>query len=249
MRFLKQFVGDKNGTAQVNGNGKERIKPLFEPNPYLNARRQWNSNIDRAFASVHVWQLVAVACLLIALSCVAGIVYIGSKAKYVPFVIQVDRLGETVAVGPAHVAAPADPRVIRASLAAFVANARMVTPDTDLQRKAVFSAYAMLRGKDPATAKLSEYLNGTPDATPFARAAKMTVSVEVRAVSQITEFSWTVDWTETLRDRQGALIGVPMSMRAMIQIYVDPPAPDSNEAQISRNPLGIWVGDYTWSQL
>jgi type IV secretion system protein TrbF len=183
------------------------------------------------------------------LACVAGIVYIGSKAKYVPFVIQVDRLGETVAVGPAQVAAPADPRMIRASLAAFVANARMVTPDTELQRKAIFSAFALLRGKDPSTAKLTEYLSGTPDATPFARAAKMTVSVEVRAVSQITEFSWTVDWTETLRDRQGALIGVPMSLRAMIQIYVDPPAPDSNEAQISRNPLGIWIRDYTWQAL
>jgi type IV secretion system protein TrbF len=245
MRFVKHFLGN----GDKNGNGGERTKPLFEPNPYLNARRQWNSHIDRAFADKHIWQLVAVACLLIALACVVGIVYIGSKAKFVPYVIQVDRLGETVAVGPAQVAAPADPRVIRASLAAFVANARMVTPDTDLQRKAVFAAYAMLRGKDPATAKLSEYLSGTPDATPFARAAKMTVSTEIRSVAQITEASWSVDWTETLRDRTGALLGVPISMRAMIQIYVDPPAPDSNEAQIQRNPLGIWVRDYTWSQL
>jgi type IV secretory pathway TrbF-like protein len=242
MRFVKHFLA-------MNGNGSERNKALFEPNPYLNARRNWHSQIDRAFSEKHVWQLIAVACLLIALACVAGIVYIGSKAKFVPFVIQVDRLGENVAVGPAQVAAPADARVIRASLAAFIANARLVTPDTDLQRKSIFAAYALLRGKDPATAKLSEYLSSTPDATPFARAAKMTVSVEVRAVSQITEYSWTVDWTETLRDRQGGLIGVPISMRAMIQIYVDPPAPDSSEAQISRNPLGIWIRDYTWQAL
>jgi type IV secretory pathway TrbF-like protein len=245
MRFVKQFLGN----GHVNGNGNERPKTLFEPNPYLNSRRNWNSHIDRAFASVHVWQLVAVACLLIALACVAGIVYIGSKAKFVPYMIQVDRLGETVAVGPAQVAVPADPRVIRASLASFIANTRMVTPDTDLQRKAIFSAFALLRGKDPSTAKLTGYLSGTPDATPFARAAKMTVSTEIRAVSQITEATWTVDWTETLRDRQGALIGVPMSMRAMVQIYVDAPAPDSNEAQISRNPLGIWIRDYTWQTL
>jgi type IV secretory pathway TrbF-like protein len=122
MRFVKQFLGN----GEVNGNGKERAKALFEPNPYLNARRQWNSQIDRAFSAVHVYQLIAVACLLIALACVAGITYIGSKAKFVPYVIQVDRLGETVAVGPAQVAIPADPRVIRASLAAFIANARLV---------------------------------------------------------------------------------------------------------------------------
>ena len=250
MRFIKELLA-RNGTGNgdVNRNGSERRKPLFEANPYLNARRQWNSHIDRAFADKHIWQLAAVACLLIALASMAGIVYIGSKAKFVPYVIEVDRLGETVAVGPAQVAAPADPRVIRASLAAFVANSRLVTPDTELQRKAVFAAYAMLRTKDPSTAKLNEYLNGSPDATPFARAAKMTVNTEIRAVSQVTEYTWTVDWTETLRDREGALIGVPMTMRAMIQIYVDPPSPDSKEAQIQRNPLGIWIRDFTWQAL
>ena len=44
-----------------------------------------------------------------------------------------------------------------------------------------------------------------------------------------------MDWTETQRDREGALIGVPMTMHAMIQIYVDPPSPDSKEAQKSDN--------------
>jgi type IV secretory pathway TrbF-like protein len=246
MRFVKQFLGNgENGDKSVN----DRRKTLFEPNPYLAARTQWKGQIDRAFTSTHVWQLVAVVCLLIALSSVAGNIYLGSRSKFVPFVIEVDRLGETVAVGPARVAAPADPRVIRASLAAFISNARLVTPDNDLQRKAIFSAYAMLRGKDPSTQKISEYLSKTPDSTPFARAAKMTVSTEIRAVAAITEATWTVDWTETLRDRQGGLIGVPMNMRAMIQIYVDPPAPDSSEAQIQRNPLGIWIRDFTWQSI
>ena len=74
-------------------------------NPYLDARRQSNSQIDRAFGSLHVWQLIAVASLLIALACVAGIIYFGSQTKYVPYVIEVDKLGEVVAVGPAQLAA------------------------------------------------------------------------------------------------------------------------------------------------
>ena len=51
---------------------------------------------------------------------VAGITYVGSQSKYVPYVIEVDRLGEAVAVGRAQLAAPADPRVVRASLASFI---------------------------------------------------------------------------------------------------------------------------------
>jgi type IV secretion system protein VirB5 len=55
--------------------------------------------------------LIAVAGLLIGLAGVAGIAYVGSKSKFVPYVIEVNKLGEAVPVGPAQVAGPADPRV------------------------------------------------------------------------------------------------------------------------------------------
>src|SRR3984893_3313694 len=77
-------------------------------NPYLDARRQWNSQVDRAFSSLHVWQLLCLACLLIALASVAGITYFGSQTKFVPYVIEVDKLGEAGAGGPAQLAAPVD---------------------------------------------------------------------------------------------------------------------------------------------
>jgi type IV secretion system protein TrbF len=75
------------------------------PNPYLDARRQWNSQVDRAFGAIHVWQLFGIAGLLIGLGGVAGITYLGSQAKFVPYIIEVDKLGEAVAVGPAQLAA------------------------------------------------------------------------------------------------------------------------------------------------
>jgi type IV secretory pathway TrbF-like protein len=68
MQFMKRFVAERNGSVEDNGTTSP---PLFTPNPYLNSRRQWNSQIDRAFADKHVWQSgAAVACLLIALACV-----------------------------------------------------------------------------------------------------------------------------------------------------------------------------------
>ena len=39
---------------------------------------------------------------------VGGIIHIGSQSKFVPYVVQVDRLGQAVAVAPADRAAPAD---------------------------------------------------------------------------------------------------------------------------------------------
>ena len=219
------------------------------PNPYLNARREWNNQVDRAFSRGHVFQLICVACLLVALAAVAGIIYFASQTKFVPYVIEVDKLGEAVAVGPAQLAGPADARVVRASLAAFIASARIVTPDVDVQRRAVFSVFAMLKTKDPAITKMNEFLNGTRETSPFIRAEKITVNADINSVMPISQSSWQVDWQETTRDRDGGLVGKPVHMRAVLEIYILPPSTNARESDIQRNPLGIFVHDYNWQEV
>jgi type IV secretion system protein TrbF len=219
------------------------------PNPYLVARREWNSQVDRAFSSLHVWQLLCLACLLIALASVAGITYFGSQTKFVPYVIEVDKLGEAVAVGPAQLAGPADARVVRASLASFISSARLVTPDLEVQRKAIFCVYGMLKTKDPATTKMNEFLNGAPETSPFVRAAKITVNTDIGSVLPISATSWQVDWQETTRDRDGGLVGKPVHLRAVLETYILPPNINAREIDIQRNPLGIFVHDYNWQEV
>jgi len=218
-------------------------------NPYLDGRRAWNSHVDRAYGAQHTWQLIAVAGLLIGLAGVAGIAYVGSKSKFVPYVIEVNKLGEAVSVGPAQVAGPADRRVVRASLASFIASARLVTPDVTLQREAIFRTYAMLHSKDPAEQQMNEWYNGSKDASPFARAAKVTVTTDINSVLPISGSTWQVDWQETTRDRTGALLGQPVHMRAMLTVYLEPPSTTGDEAAIQRNPLGIYVQTYTWQEV
>lgn len=231
--------------AVPGGNGQtQRVE-----NPYLDARRNWNSQVDRAFSLGHASQLFGVAGLLVGLAGVAGITYVGSKSKYVPYVIEVDKLGEAVAVGPAQLAAPADPRVVRASLASFVSSMRLVTPDVALQREAIFRVYGMLQTKDPATTKLNEWYNGTKDSSPFARAAKMTVNTDIGSVLPISATSWQVDWEETTRDREGALIGKPVHMRAILTVYLLPASTHARESDIQRNPLGVFVHDCSWQEV
>jgi type IV secretion system protein VirB5 len=61
--------------------------------------------------------------------------------------------------------------------------------------------------------------------------------------------SWQVDWQETTRDRTGALVGQPVHMRALLTVYLEPPATTGDEAAIQRNPLGIYVNTYTWQEV
>lgn len=219
-----------------------------ESNPYLSARRTWNDHIQGLAASRRNWQFLALLALLIALASVGGIIHIGSMSKFIPYVVEVDKLGQPIAVAPASPAAPIDPRIIHATVASFIADARLVTPDIALQRKAIFRIYSMLSANDPATTKMQEWLNGTEESSPFKRAANETANIEITSVLPQTVDTWQVDWVETLRDRQGALKGKPSRMRALVTVYAMPTTSQTTEEQLRNNPLGLFVRDFAWSR-
>jgi type IV secretory pathway TrbF-like protein len=231
---------DMKAVSQPNGTGE---------NPYLSARRHWNSQNERAFNSARVWQVIGIIEMLIVLASVAGWMKISMEPRFVPYVVEVDRLGEAVAVRPADRAAQADSRVIRASLASFISSARTVTPDVALQRDAVFRVYSMLQTKDPAKVKIDEWWNEQRKQDPFNRAANETASVEIASVLQISESAFQIDWLESVRDRDGNLKEPSSRMRAILNVYTAPVDRRATEAEIARNPLGVYVRDCNWSRI
>lgn len=226
----------------------ERKDYRTEGNPYLSARRSWNDHVGELVVSRQSWQFLGILSLLIALAAVGGMIYIGSQSKFIPYVVEVDKLGEAVGVRAAETALPVDPRVMRASIASFINDARLVTPDVALQRAAVLRVYAMLAPNDPATAVMNEWLNGSEESSPFRRAEIEMVSVAIESVLPQTESTWQVDWVETVRDRQGVVKGNPYRMRAMVGVYILPPTGDLTEEQLSQNPLRIFIRNFSWSK-
>ena len=217
-------------------------------NPYLSARRTWNDHMRGVQASRTMWQMLALLCLLIALSAVGGVIAIGSQSKFIPYVVQVNQLGEAIAVARADVATAADQRVVHASVAAFINDVRMVTPDVALQRKAIFRAYAMLSNNDPATVKANQWFNSSEASSPFKRAETQTVNVEIISVIPQSPETWQVDWLEKVYDRQGHLTESPFKMRALLRVYTRPTTQSITEEQIRNNPLGIYIQDFSWSK-
>lgn len=243
--FRKNPEGDSRRDAPSFDSGRREGE---SENPYLAARRTWNDRSAANTASRQMWQLMGILAMLVALASVGGAIYIGSQSKFVPYVVQVDKLGQQLAVAPAERAAPVDPKVVHASVAEWIADMRTVTPDVALQRKAVFHVYSMLAPNDPATARTNEWLNGSEDSSPFKRAAKETVSVEIDTALQQTADTWQVDWIETMRDRQGVLKGKPQRWRALVTVYTVSTTPETSEQQIRDNPLGVHVREFSWSK-
>src|ERR1700759_5740441 len=87
---------------------------------YLAARREWNDRYGSYIAQAHAWRLTALASLGVAFVAVVGVVWIGAQNRVVPYVVQTDKLGDALAISRADVAAPAEPRLIRAGLARWI---------------------------------------------------------------------------------------------------------------------------------
>ena len=248
--MMKRLVGKRPGADQRQGgetlDGGRRQGE--SENPYLAARRTWNDQSAANVASRQMFQLLGVLALLVALASVGGMVYVGSQSKFVPYVVEVDKLGQRQAVAPAEKAAPSDQRVVRSAVSGWIGDMRLVTPDIALQRKAVFKVYSMLDPNDPATKKANAWLNGTPDSSPFKRAATETVSIEIDSDMTQTADTWQVDWTETTRDREGVMKGNPQRWRALVTVYTMPTTPDTTEEDIRNNPLNVHIRDFSWSR-
>jgi|EndMetStandDraft_6_1072998.scaffolds.fasta_scaffold08392_3 type IV secretion system protein TrbF len=216
--------------------------------PYLNARRAWNSHIESVLVATRTWQIVALLALLITVGAIGGIIYIGSQSRLVPYVVEVDKLGQAVAVNRADTAQKGDGRVIQAMVANFVSDARMVTPDGELQTKAINRVYGMLQQHDPAREKMNDWFNGGKNSSPFKRAEKEIVGIQIMSVLQQSASSWQVDWVETVRDREGTITTPPFRMRAIITVYIVPPGQRTTEEQLRSNPIGMFVKDFNWSK-
>ena len=209
--------------------------------PYLDARREWNERYGDYIIRERNWQRLAFLCVFVAVVAVGGLAYSASQNKFVPYVIELDKLGRIQAVQPATRVSPVEPRFIKAQLADFIENLRSVAVDGWVQRQKIFAAYAMLRASDAATGMVSAHFH---DASPFERAKTETVSVQIETILPLTEQSWRIEWVETRRDRTGAKLGAER-WTATASTLISPP---TTEAVILKNPAGLYVTELSWSK-
>jgi type IV secretion system protein TrbF len=216
-------------------------------NPFLDVRRAWNGVWEESLSNARRWRLMALfEAGLLALA-LFGLIHLGSQPKAIPYVVEVNKLGEIAYSGRLE-PARADSNVIKASIASFISDLRLVTPDAGLQAEAVNRVYAYISKGDPALGRVNSFYGATKEASPYVRAVDEIVSVAIDDVLATSQTSWQVDWTETTRDRKGEK-AVTAKWRGLVTIVLVPPSSSTPEIQLRRNPLGVYVQDVTWSQI
>lgn len=220
--------------------------PLDPNNPhsavYVAARREWNERYGDYIAHANNWRLVALAALGVAAIAVAGNVWQSAQSRVQPFVVEVNKLGDAIAVQRADVVAPVPVNVIRAQLARFIQDVRTVSIDVQAERAFITEAYAMVNKNGAALTFLNNYFAIND---PFKRAANEAVSVRVESVLPLPGGkTWRVAWREDTTSRDGRP-EFSKPWEATVTISINPPTTD---AGVLANPTGLFVEAMPWGE-
>ena len=205
--------------------------------PYLSARREWNERYGDYIARARNWRWAAFGALAVSLVLGVGVAWQAAQSKVVPYVVEVDKLGDAVAVARADRAAPTDMRVVKAQLAAWIVDVRSVSSDPLAQKSALSRSYALTAAT--ATLFLNDYYR---QHSPFGQ--PRTVAVSVDAVLPISKQTYQIQWSEDARDLQGRDLATTHWI-ASVTVAFDPP---SDERGILSNPLGLYITGISWTQ-
>lgn len=212
-------------------------------NPYVTARSSFESLFRSQAKEKHAWRLAALAELVILGFVIIAYVQLASGSRVVPYVVEVDRLGQAVAVGPAESRSTASTQVVARELSDLIRNLRSVTSDGGLQVRMIQDAYAFLEAS--AARFLNDYF-ADPENNPRLLGQSFTRTVEVMSVLPIPDSnSWRIQWTEVQRPRGGGL-GQSRVWEAYLTVRQAPP---STVEAIRANPLGIYVSGINWTPI
>lgn len=217
--------------------------PAPAQNVYLTARSNFESLFRDQAKETHAWKIAALAELVILGVLLVAYLRLSSTSQVVPYVVEVDQLGQAVAFGPAEPLRRTDQRVTIRDLTLLIRNLRSITPDPGLQVKMVQDAYAFL---DPSAATfLNEYF-ADPRNDPQLLGQERTRDVEVTSVLPIPNSdSWKVQWTETERPLVGSF-----AQRSAWEAYLTVERKPPTDAEtIQANPLGLYVTGINWTRI
>ncbi len=206
--------------------------------PYQRAAQVWDDRIGAARVQARNWRIMAFGSLALSAGFAAALVWETARGTIVPWVVQVDRLGQAQAVAPAQADyTPSDPQ-IAFYLARFVEEVRSLPADPIIVRQNWLRAYDFTTSAGAIA--LNEYARAND---PFAKIGKQQIAVDVSSVIRASPNSFRVAWTER-RYEDGALSDTAR-WTAILTVVVLPP---SNAETLRRNPLGIYVNAINWSR-
>ena len=206
--------------------------------PYQKAAQVWDERIGSARVQAKNWRLMAFGSLILSAGFASALVWQSARGTVVPWVVQVDNLGQAQTVAPAAADyRPTDPQ-IAFHLGRFIEQVRAIPADAIIVRQNWLRAYEWTT--DRGAAALNDYARAND---PFTRVGRQQVAVDVSSVIRASPNSFRVAWTE--RHYENGQLSTTERWTAILTIVIQPPR---NAERLRANPLGIYVNAISWSR-
>jgi type IV secretion system protein VirB5 len=206
--------------------------------PYQRAAQVWDDRIGSARVQARNWRFMAIGSLVLSAGLSAALVWQSMSGSIVPWVVQVDKLGQAQAVAPAVADyRPTDPQ-IAFHLARFIEEVRSIPADAIIVRQNWLRAYDFTT--QAGALALNDYARAND---PFTKVGKQQIAIEVSSVIRASPDSFRVAWIER-RYQDGSLASTERwsaILTVAVQIPRDP-------EKLRANPLGIYVNAINWSK-
>lgn len=206
--------------------------------PFQKAAQVWDERIGSARVQARNWRLIAFGNLFLAAGLACGLIWQAARGTVTPWVVEIDKLGQAQAVGPAIADyQPTDPQIAW-YLARFIENVRSLPADPVIVRQNWLAAY------DFVTDKGAVALNDDARANdPFGKIGKIEVAVEISNVIRASSDSFRVAWIE--RRYENASLAATEHWTAILTIVIKTP---HDAEHLRKNPLGVFVNAINWSK-
>jgi type IV secretion system protein VirB5 len=206
--------------------------------PYQKAEQVWDERVGSARVHAKNWRLMAFGSLILSAGLASGIVWQSTQGSVTPWVIEVDRLGEAQAVGPANPSYQPTDAQIAFHLARFIENVRGLSADAIVLRQDWLRAYDFTTAGGAAA--LNDYARVND---PFAKLGKLQIAVEISSVIRASPESFRIAWIE--RRYESGQLTATERWTAILTVVVETP---HNADRLRRNPLGVYVNAINWSR-
>jgi type IV secretion system protein VirB5 len=202
------------------------------------------------------WQVMAFALAGVLAIVTLGYVRLAASSRLIPYVVQVDRLGQVAGVGGmADAFLTPDDRLVASQLAQFVRAVRTVLPAS----AAAAQAEMLRRGYAFAAPDAAAFLNAyfaKPQNDPRLVGLRLARQVEVTSVLRVPDgathgparasSTWKLRWTETDTPLQAGEPGRTAAWEGYVTTRIVPPTTLDG---IEDNPLGLSLTSIAWTRI
>src|SRR2546425_5080278 len=125
---LRRVIAERLRYSMATAGAETAAPATADGNPFLAARHEFMNAFGDLARGKRNWQLIAYALAgLLALVAIADL-RLAASSRVVPYIVQVDRLGQVVTVGPAEDQNRPDQRLVASQLARVIRAIRTVLP-------------------------------------------------------------------------------------------------------------------------